>query len=114
MEQDIELLVEPTNRGDPESPLRYTIKSTRVLEEELKRRGHHVSYPTIASLLHQKGYSFQANKKTLEGSSHPDRNAQFEFINKDVKIRQRNRASNTSQTFPARNQQMEQNRAQTL
>jgi len=89
LEQDIELLVEPTSRGDPESPLRYTIKSTRALEKELKRRGHQVSYPTIASILHQKGYSLQANKKTLEGSSHPDRNAQFEFINKDVKMCQR-------------------------
>src|SRR3989338_8308384 len=89
LEKDIELLVEPTSRGDPESPLRYTIKSTRVLEGELKRRGHQVSYPTIASILHQKGYSLQANKKTLEGSSHPDRNAQFEFINKDVKMCQR-------------------------
>jgi len=89
LEQDIELLVEPTSRGDPESPLRYTIKSTRALEQELKRRGHQVSYPTIASILHQKGYSLQANKKTLEGTSHPDRNAQFEFINKDVKRRQR-------------------------
>ncbi|MBI5452676.1 ISAzo13 family transposase [Candidatus Gottesmanbacteria bacterium] len=85
LEHDIELLVEPTSRGDPESPLKYTIKSTRVLERELNQLGHHVSYPTVASLLHHKGYSLQANKKTCEGSSHPDRNAQFEFINKDVK-----------------------------
>jgi len=83
--RDLERLVEPTSRGDPESPLRYTIKSTRVLEKELKHQGHRVSYPTIATLLHQKGYSLQANKKTLEGTSHPDRNAQFEFINYDVK-----------------------------
>lgn len=87
--RDLERLVEPTSRGDPESPLRYTIKSTRVIEQELKKQGHQVSYPTIAALLHKNGYSLQANKKTLEGSSHPDRNAQFEFINQDVKKQQR-------------------------
>lgn len=87
--RDIEQLVEPTSRGDPESPLRYTIKSTRVLEQELRRQGHSISFPTVALLLHENGYSLQANKKTKEGTSHPDRNAQFEFINKDVKSRQR-------------------------
>ena len=86
--KDIELLVEATSRGDPESPLQYTIKSTRVLEQELRRRGHQVSYPTVALILHNKGYSLQANRKTQEGTSHPDRNAQFEFINKDVKNQQ--------------------------
>lgn len=89
LERDIEFLVEPTSRGDPESPLRYTIKSTRVIEQELKLRGHRVSYPTVASLLHKKGYSLQANKKTREGTNHIDRNAQFEFINSDVKTQLR-------------------------
>lgn len=89
LEPDIERLVEPTSRGDPQSPLHYTIKSTRTLEQELSRLGHQVSYPTIASILHKKGYSLQANRKTREGNSHPDRNAQFEFINNDVKERQK-------------------------
>lgn len=91
LERDIERLVEPTSRGDPESPLRYTIKSIRVLEQELKQQGHQATYPTIAAILHQKGYSLQANKKTREGTNHPDRNAQFEFINNDVKNQQQSK-----------------------
>lgn len=91
LEQDLERLVEPTSRGDPESPLRYTIKSTRVLEQELKQQGHQATYPTIAAILHQKGYSLQANNKTREGANHPDRNAQFEFINNDVKNQQQSK-----------------------
>ena len=89
LERDLERLVESTSRGDPESPLRYTLKSTRVLERELKQEGHSVTYPTIAALLRQKGYSLQANRKNREGTNHPDRNAQFEFINTDVKTQQR-------------------------
>ena len=85
LKQDLEQIVEATNLGDPESPLLYTIKSTRALEKELKHQGHNVSYPTIAALLHENGYSLQANSKTRGGKSHPDRNAQFEFINNDVK-----------------------------
>ena len=78
---DLEKLVEPTTRGDPESWLRWTSKSVRKLAEELERMGHEVSYPVVAELLHEMGYSLQANRKTKEGDSHPDRNAQFEHIN---------------------------------
>jgi Rhodopirellula transposase DDE domain len=77
-------LVEPTSRGDPESPLRWTIKSTRTLAEELTRQAHPVSYRTVATLLDQAGYSLQGNRKTREGASHPDRNAQFEYLNAAV------------------------------
>jgi hypothetical protein len=77
-------LVEPTSRGDPESPLRWTIKSTRTLAEELTRRAHPISYGTVATLLDQAGYSLQGNRKTREGASHPDRNGQFEYLNAEV------------------------------
>jgi hypothetical protein len=77
----LEALVEPLTRGDPESPLRWTCKSTRRLAAELTREGHSIGYRSVAWLLHQAGYSLQANRKTREGSQHPDRNAQFEFIN---------------------------------
>jgi len=77
----LEALVEPLTRGDPESPLRWTCKSTRQLAEELRRQHHPVGYRTVAGLLHAAGYSLQANRKTREGSRHPDRNAQFEYIN---------------------------------
>jgi transposase len=80
--RDLESLVEPVTRGDPQSPLRWTIKSVRRLEEELKKMGHKVSYRTIARMLPEMGYSLQANSKTLEGADHPDRNDQFEYINK--------------------------------
>ena len=78
---DLEKRVEPVTRGDPESCLRWTSKSVRKLAEELERMGHEVSYPVVAELLHEMGYSLQANRKTNEGGSHPDRNAQFEHIN---------------------------------
>jgi transposase len=81
----LESLIEPATRGDPESPLRWTCKSTRVLAEELKRTNHPVGATTVATLLHQAGYSLQANRKTREGLSHPDRNAQFEHINIQVR-----------------------------
>src|ERR1700726_23432 len=81
---DLEKLVDPTTRGDPESSLRWTCKSVRKLAEELARAGHEVSYPVVAELLHEMGYSLQANRKTKEGDSHPDRNAQFEHINARV------------------------------
>ena len=80
----LESLVEPVTRGDPESPLRWTCKSTRRLAEELTRREHHVGPRTVAVLLHAAGYSLQANRKTREGLSHLDRNAQFEYINARV------------------------------
>jgi transposase len=81
---DLEKLVDPTTRGDPESCLRWTCKSVRKLAEELARTGHEVSYPVVAELLREMGYSLQANRKTKEGDSHPDRNAQFEHINAKV------------------------------
>ena len=77
----LEALVEPLTRGDPMSPLRWTCKSTRRLATELTGQGHRVGYRTVAWLLHEAGYSLQANRKTREGDQHPDRNAQFEFIN---------------------------------
>jgi transposase len=81
LDEDLERLVEPVTRGDPESPLRWTCKSVRTLAAELKRQGHQVSYQLVSELLHELGYSLQANRKTREGGEHLDRNAQFEQIN---------------------------------
>ena len=81
---DLERLVEPVTRGDPESPLRWTCKSVRKLAEELRRIGHQVSHQLVAELLHELEYSLQANRKVLEGSQHPDRNAQFAYLNDQV------------------------------
>jgi len=81
-------LVEPDERGDPESPLRWTTKSLRHLAEELTRRGHPVSAPTVGRLLRAAGFSLQANAKTLEGAQHPDRDAQFRYTNEQVKDHQ--------------------------
>jgi hypothetical protein len=80
----LDALIDPTTRGDPESPLRWTCKSTRRLAEELDQQGHPVSARTVAALLHDLGYSLQANRKTREGGTHPDRNAQFEYINRQT------------------------------
>lgn len=85
----LERLVEPVARGDPMSPLRWTCKSTYTLAEELKRQGFHVSPWKVGELLKEKGYSLQANRKTREGKTHPDRNAQFEHINRRVMACQR-------------------------
>jgi hypothetical protein len=82
-------LVESSTRGDPQSPLFWTSKSTRKLAEELSARGHPVSYPTVAALLDDWGYSLQANRKTREGKDDPDRDAQFEYINQQVHAFQR-------------------------
>lgn len=82
---DLEKLVDSTTRGDPETCLRWTCKSVRNLADELSAMGHTVSYPVVAELLHELGYSLQANRKTMEGASHPGRNAQFEHINTKVK-----------------------------
>jgi transposase len=79
---DLEKLVQPTERGEPDSPLRWTCKSVRRLAKELKAMGHQTSHRMVAELLHDLGYSLQANSKTLEGTSHPDRDAQFEHINR--------------------------------
>lgn len=81
----LEQLIDPVTRGDPMSPLRWTCKSTQRLAEELTRRNHPVSAPTVAVLLKQAGYSLQANAKTREGASHPDRDAQFRHINDAVR-----------------------------
>jgi hypothetical protein len=78
---DLEALVEPTTRGDPMSPLRWTCKSLARLAQELSRRGHRISARKVGDLLHALNYSLQATRKTREGSSHPDRGAQFEQIN---------------------------------
>jgi transposase len=85
---DLGQLVEPSSRGDPESPLRWTCKSVRKLAEELNRQGHQVSHRLVAELLQDLGYSLQANRKTREGAAHPDRNAQFEHINDQVRAYQ--------------------------
>lgn len=77
----LERLVEPVTRGDPESPLRWTCKSLMQLSRELGACGHTISHVSVGVLLKDLGYSLQGNRKTLEGASHPDRNAQFEFIN---------------------------------
>src|SRR5271169_118341 len=82
--QALDRLVEPTTRGDPQSALRWTCKSTTLLARELTRGHHEVSPRTVGRLLNESGYSLQGNRKTLEGDSHPDRNAQFEFINASV------------------------------
>ena len=80
----LEGLVEPLTRGDPESPLRWTCKSTRRLSVELATLGYAASSRLVAALLHEMGYSLQGNRKTVEGNQHPDRNAQFEYINARV------------------------------
>jgi len=80
LKRDLESLVEPVTRGDPESSLRWTCKSVRQLAAELGRMGHRTSHRMVAQLLHEMDYSLQGNRKTLEGSSHPDRDAQFHHI----------------------------------
>jgi transposase len=86
LREDLERLVEPVTRGDPESPLRWTCKSLRKLAEELRQRGHQVSHELVSQLLHELGYSLQANRKTREGGDHPDRNAQFEYVNAQAEV----------------------------
>jgi Rhodopirellula transposase DDE domain len=80
----LEALVEPTARGDPESPLRWTCKGVRRLATELRAQGFQIGRQKVADLLHDLGYSLQANRKMREGSQHPDRNAQFEHIAAEV------------------------------
>jgi len=88
---DLKKLVDPATRGEPMSPLLWTSKSTRKLAGELQKRGHDVSYRTVARMLHDMGYSLQANRKKREGKQHPDRDAQFQHINKKVRTFQRRR-----------------------
>lgn len=85
----LEALVEPTARGDPRSPLRWTCKSTRRLAAELTRQGHRLSHTKVAQLLEGLGYSLQGLRKTKEGAPHPDRTAQFAYINEQVQAFQR-------------------------
>jgi len=81
----LESLIDPVMRGDPESPLRWTCKSTRLLAQELNRQGYTIGSSSVRFLLHQLEYSLQGNKKTREGTDHPDRNAQFLYLNSHVK-----------------------------
>ena len=81
LREDRERLVEPVTRGDPESPLRWTCQSVRKLAKELGKRGHQVSHQLVSEVLHDLGYSLQANRKTHEGGDHPDRDAQFAYLN---------------------------------
>lgn len=85
----LEALVEPTTRGDPENPLRWTCLSTRQLAVALNQRGYRIGRQTVATLLEELGYSLQGNQKTKEGSSHPDRDAQFRYIHGRVEAFQR-------------------------
>jgi transposase len=82
---DLQTLVEPVTRGDPMAPLLWTAKSLRKLATELQQLGHRIGHNVVAKLLRELGYSLQANRKTLEGASHPDRDAQFHYINDQVK-----------------------------
>ncbi len=86
---DLESLIAPLTRGDPESPLRWTCKSVRKLAEELREMGHAIGAQKVSELLHDLDYSLQGTSKTREGSAHPDRNAQFEHINARAKAFQR-------------------------
>ena len=85
----LEALVDPGSRGDPQSPLRWTCKSTRVLADALREKGYAVSHTKVGNILKARDYSLQSNRKTREGTQHADRNAQFEHIAKRVKARQR-------------------------
>ena len=83
--EELDIMIDPFTRGDPESPLRWTCKSTYNLANELKEKGYKISQRTVYSLLQEMGYSMQANQKKLEGKQNPDRDAQFHFINTKVK-----------------------------
>jgi hypothetical protein len=86
LQDALERLVDPVTRGDPESPLRWTCKSTSQLAQALTEVGHAVSPRSVGRLLNAAGYSLQSNRKTQEGTSHPDRNAQFEYISRQVRL----------------------------
>ena len=80
LKDDLDLLIDPETRGDPENPLRWTSKSTRKLSAALKKKNHTTSTSTVSRILKKDGYSLQANRKTNEGGKHPDRNKQFYYI----------------------------------
>jgi len=84
--KELDALISPETRGDPESPLRWTTKSTRNLSNELKKKGFSVSHEKVAQLLKSLDYSLQAPRKTNEGKSHPDRDRQFQYINQQTEI----------------------------
>jgi hypothetical protein len=86
LSEDLEKLVTPDTRGDPESTLRWTVKSTRTLRDELAKKEHHISHVKVAKLLNRAGYSLQAHRKTREGTDHPDRDAQFRYINEQAQV----------------------------
>ncbi len=88
---DLQALIEPVTRGEPQSPLQWTTKSVRHLASELRERGHEVSSDTVARMLHEAGYSLQAPRKEDEGANHPDRDAQFRYIARQAKAFQRRR-----------------------
>ena len=77
----LDSLIEPGTRGDPESPLRWTTKSTREIAGELTKMGHPISHTAVAGLLHSQQYSLPGTRKTLEGRQHPDRDDQFRYLN---------------------------------
>lgn len=81
----LEKLIDPDSRGDPENPLRWTCKSTRTLAKKLTKKNDSISHVKVSQLLHDLNYSLQSNRKTKEGDDHPDRDAQFRHINKEVK-----------------------------
>ena len=87
----LESLIEPTEQGKHKSPLRWTIRSARVLAQMLKRQGHPISHSTVLLLLREDGYSLQSNRRIREGPNHPDRNAQFSYLNEKVVLFQRRR-----------------------
>lgn len=89
MKKDLKSLLEPVTRGHPQSPLLWTCKSTRNLAEELEKKGYQVSHDSVGRMLEEIGYSLQANRKSREGEQRPDRNAQFEYINKRIKAFQK-------------------------
>ncbi len=84
LEQDLDWMVSPVTRGDPESPLLWCSKSLRNIADALKSKGHNISHNAVGNILKEKGYSLQSNRKTHEGGDHPDRDMQFEFINNHV------------------------------
>src|SRR5260370_23308813 len=81
---DLQALLESSTRGDPQSPLLWTCKSTRNLAEELLRQGHQISHASVSRLLEELGYSLQANRKTREGKEHPDRHPQFNHTTRQL------------------------------
>ena len=89
LERALEILVDPVTRGDPMSPLRWTCKSAAKLAAELQAQGHTASERSVDRLLHASGYGLQSNRKTIEGGDHPDRDAQFQHINRRVKAHQK-------------------------